>query len=62
MRIDPLGTRGWGRLGAGARWMSPDGWHVRAAVDNILDKRYRVHGSGIDASGINVSLTLRRSW
>jgi outer membrane receptor protein involved in Fe transport len=62
VRIDPAGTPGWGRIGASARWMSADGWSVLAALDNILDKRYRVHGSGIDAAGVNVSLTLRRSW
>jgi outer membrane receptor protein involved in Fe transport len=62
VRIDPLGTPGWARIGAGARWMSANGWNVRAAVDNILDKRHRVHGSGIDAAGINLSLTIRRSW
>ena len=62
VRIDPLGTPGWGRLGASARWTSTNGWNVLAAVDNVLDKRYRVHGSGIDAAGVNLSLTLRRTW
>lgn len=62
VRIDPLGTPGWARFGASARWMSPNGWNVLAAIDNILDTRYRVHGSGIDAAGVNLSLTLRRTW
>ena len=62
VRIDPNGTPGWARFGASARWDSPGGWTATFGVDNLLDTRYRVHGSGIDAAGRNVSLTLQRSW
>jgi outer membrane receptor protein involved in Fe transport len=62
VRIDPAGTPGWAILGASARWYSSAGWSAALAVDNLFDTRYRVHGSGIDAPGSNVSLTIRRSW
>jgi outer membrane receptor protein involved in Fe transport len=54
-RIDPNGTPGWARLDldvggplgniAGSRWS--------VGVHNILDRAYRMHGSGLDAPGIN---------
>jgi outer membrane receptor protein involved in Fe transport len=62
VRIDPAGTPGWAKFGASARWNSPEGWAATFSVDNLLDTRYRVHGSGIDAAGRNVTLTLQRSW
>lgn len=62
VRIDPMGTPGWGRLGARAGWNPSDAWELTLAADNLLDQRYRVHGSGIDAPGRNFSLGIRRSW
>ena len=60
-RINPLGTSGWGMLGASANWANAD-WQVTLGVDNLFDRQYRVHGSGIDAPGRNVFMTLRRTW
>ena len=62
VRIDPTGTPGWASVGASARWEGIDGWDVLVAADNLLDKRYRVHGSGIDAPGLNLALTVRHRW
>ena len=62
VRIDPNGTPGWARIGASATWRNEAGWQVNLGVDNVLDKNYRTHGSGIDAPGRNVFLTLRRHW
>jgi len=62
VRINPDGTSGWGRLGASATWQDTSGWQVVLGVDNVFDKRYRVHGSGIDAPGRNLSLNVRRHW
>ncbi len=62
VRINPTGTSGWAILGAQARWTPNDLWTIRLAVDNLLNKPYRVHGSGLDAPGRNFSLTIRTAW
>jgi outer membrane receptor protein involved in Fe transport len=61
-RIDPDGTAGWGSLGASATWSSYGGWQVTVSADNLVDKQYRAHGSGIDAPGRNLTATVRRRW
>src|SRR5210317_182625 len=62
VRINPDGTPGWARTGASATWRNEAGWQVNLGVDNVFDKNYRTHGSGIDAPGRNISLTIRRQW
>jgi len=62
VRIDPAGTSGWGILGARASWDYRDDWQITVGVDNILDKRYRAHGSGLDGPGRNASASIRRRW
>jgi outer membrane receptor protein involved in Fe transport len=61
-RIDPNGTSGWGTLGARGSWDVRGGWQFTLGVDNVFDKRYRVHGSGLDAPGRNVMVSLRKTW
>ena len=61
-RIDPTGTPGWGRVGGRLDYRGPGAWHFSLTADNLTDKRYRVHGSGIDAPGRRVALTIRRSF
>jgi outer membrane cobalamin receptor len=62
VRIDPNGTSGWGIVGLRASWDYRDVWQLTLGVDNVLDKRYRMHGSGMDAPGQNASLSIRRVW
>ena len=62
VRIDPAGTAGWGILGLRVRWHRDDSWHVMAGIDNLLDKPYRNHGSGLDATGRNLFVNLQRRW
>jgi outer membrane receptor protein involved in Fe transport len=62
VRIDPNGTSGWGVVGLRASWDYRDVWQLTFGVDNVLDRRYRVHGSGMDAPGQNVSISIRRVW
>lgn len=62
VRIDPAGTPGWGDLGASATWHRGGGWRVTLAASNLLDKRYRSHGSGLDEPGRSISAVLQRAW
>ncbi len=62
VRIDPNGTPGWVALGASTEWRLPSGWHLSLALHNGLDRRYRRHGSGIDAAGRGVTAAVRYVW
>jgi outer membrane receptor protein involved in Fe transport len=62
IRIDPNGTGGWGILGARGTLDVRGGWQLSLGVDNLLDKRYRVHGSGLDAPGRNLMVSARKTW
>jgi outer membrane receptor protein involved in Fe transport len=61
-RIDPNGTAGWASLGGSGTWSADNGWQVIISADNLTDKQYRTHGSGIDAPGRNLTATIRRRW
>lgn len=62
VRIDPQGTPGWIVIGGRVQKPFAQDWLLSVSLDNLLDKRYRVHGSGLDASGRNLSIGVRRSW
>jgi len=62
VRINPAGTPGWVTANIAATWQAGERWLASASVENILDKQYRLHGSGIDATGRNLLLSLRYSW
>ena len=61
-RINPDGTAGWATLAASLHWKTLRGLQLSLGFDNILDKRYRVHGSGVDAPGRNLLLRIRTAW
>jgi outer membrane receptor protein involved in Fe transport len=61
-RIDPNGTSGWGILGARGTWDANGDWQFTLGIDNVFDKRYRVHGSGLDAAGRNLMVSVRKTW
>ena len=62
VRINPAGTPGWVTANIAATWQPGEHWRATARVENILDKQYRLHGSGIDATGRNLLLSLNYSW
>jgi outer membrane receptor protein involved in Fe transport len=61
-RIDPRGTRAW------ATWSFRGGWNLSehlaivAVLENVLDHRYREHGSGIDGPGAQLILSVDARW
>jgi len=62
VRIDPQGTPGWVSVGASLQKEYAKKWLLALKLDNLLDKRYRVHGSGLDAPGRNLALSVRLRW
>lgn len=61
-RIDPNGTPGWASLGVRGTWRPSDEWLLTLEASNILDASYRMHGSGIDATGRNLAVRVVRTW
>lgn len=61
-RINPAGTPGWATANVAFAWQPDDRWRLIARFENIFDKRYRMHGSGIDATGRNLVLGAQYTW
>lgn len=55
-------TAGWLDLGIRGGFAVDSQWTIELGVSNLLDKNYRVHGSGIDSPGIHVWSALRFSF
>jgi outer membrane receptor protein involved in Fe transport len=61
-RIDPDGTPGWGTFNLRLSWQASDRLQLGLKLENLGDKAYREHGSGIDAPGLNVGVWLNAMW
>jgi hemoglobin/transferrin/lactoferrin receptor protein len=57
-----LSTAGWLRVDVISGIPLTERLSVNAGIQNLLDKNYRVHGSGVDAPGFNAFLSLRYRW
>lgn len=58
-RINPRGTGGYAVYDLGVRYAPPESaWEAAIDFDNLFDKAYREHGSGIDGVGRGVVLRL----
>jgi outer membrane receptor protein involved in Fe transport len=55
-RINPLGTPGWGTLNLLLSWQAASRAQLGLNLQNLGDKSYREHGSGIDAAGRNLGI------
>lgn len=62
IRIDPDGTPGWASIGASTSLNPTPDWQVQFGIDNLFDRRYRQHGSGVDAPGRNFWLGINYLW
>jgi outer membrane receptor protein involved in Fe transport len=55
---DPCnGTPGWVSFHVRGGWTPSDWVHLDVGVSNVLDARYRLHGSGQGASGVDARIT-----
>jgi hemoglobin/transferrin/lactoferrin receptor protein len=52
-------TPGFMTVGLRAGWTLPQGLTVTLIGENLADRNFRWHGSGVDASGRNVQLRIR---
>lgn len=57
-RINPLGTPAWGSLNVSGGFSPTERWSVIARLENLLDRDYRRHGSGVDAPGRSVRVSV----
>ena len=55
-RINPMGTAGWGTLNLLLDWQATDTLQLGLRLENLGDKFYREHASGIDAAGRNIGV------
>jgi outer membrane receptor protein involved in Fe transport len=62
VRINPNGTSGWVTANVSGAWQVTDVVRLTVKLENLLDRQYRAHGSGIDAVGRNLFLSLQTSW
>lgn len=56
-RINPNGTGGWTTLNTRIAWRVGEAFDLALRIENIGDKHYREHGSGLDEPGRNIILT-----
>jgi len=57
-RINPMGTAGWGTVNLLVSWQAKEDIELGLRLQNLGDKGYREHGSGINAPGRNIGLWL----
>ena len=56
-RINPDGTAGWTTLNARVSWRVSRAFELSLRAENLADRHYREHGSGLDEPGRNVIVT-----
>jgi outer membrane receptor protein involved in Fe transport len=61
-RINPEGTAGWGTLNLLLDWQATPLLQLGLRLENLIDKGYREHASGIDAAGRNVGIWVNYSF
>jgi TonB-dependent heme/hemoglobin receptor len=61
-RINPTGTPGWGTLNVVLDWQLSRQLQLGLRLENLTDKAYREHASGIDAPGRNIGAWVNYSF
>lgn len=57
-RINPDGTAGWATLNARVSWRVTPAFELSLRAENLADRHYREHGSGLDEPGRNFIITV----
>ncbi len=57
-RINPDGTAGWATLNARVSWRVTRAFELSLRAENLADRHYREHGSGLDEPGRNFIVTV----
>ena len=50
-RINPAGTAGYATVNVAATWNVRDALDLRLSAENLADRKYREHGTGLDEAG-----------
>ena len=61
-RIPALGTPGYALVTVRSGWETAGDWRFSVALENALDKNYRIHGSGLNEAGRNFVVSLIRDF
>lgn len=61
-RINPMGTAGWGTLNVLLDWQLTSSLQLGLRFENLSDKFYREHASGIDAPGRNIGFWMNYNF
>lgn len=61
-RINPDGTPAWASADLRLGWQPDSQWQLGLRINNLANRAYREHGSGIDAPGRGVVLTVERTF
>jgi outer membrane receptor protein involved in Fe transport len=62
VRIHPDGTGGFVTYNIYANWDVSTNSRVRFGFENIFDKKYREHGSGLEAAGRNLHVSFNHMF
>ena len=54
-----LSTAGWATVSIRSGFPLGERWQAMAAFENLLDRNYRIHGSGVDAPGFTAYAGLK---
>ena len=61
-RIPPGGTPSYFTAALYAGWVATDNLQFNLALENLTDEDYRIHGSGLNESGFNATLSAKLTW